>query len=540
MDISKVKLRVKKSGSDGAEQNSRKTKLDSSSNAQVDFDMDEDEDEDEDDGDRDEGTNSSPINLSIRKSSRSSVNQSPQSQVPEKVQEKERHPKVKEQEKKVTTRQKKNDKAHENFPEKELHSESANEKTDSKAERRVKKVPTEKTTMLDHLGETKTLNSDNNRVRPEKDKENQKLDDSKKDCKSLNKPRKSGTKRLEKIPEHVVHTREKAASSEQTQKKKVVKEKAPKRKAAEALDLTNKSLSETPSKTRRMKVPEKQSPSSEKTADTRNVCNGITNGKHKKSKKTMKATDLQQTVNAVRQQDNMVSVNSPCTDAQGGPAQLDNPTESTNTEPYLTKNSPAKKKASTDAEERKENERKLPKTKRPTVPANLAIPQETSENPEKPADRSPNPTGPAVPPETVDKAPENMKLGGSSKDTPAPLFVKPTSPPALVLPGHRTKPADTEDDEGIHSSHEGGSDISDSASEGSDDSGLNGNSTGSSKLANDAETPTEEIPTPTELKSHMCIFCDRTFPLEVVYRRHLNRHLVNVYYMDNRTTKGQK
>lgn len=532
MDISKVKLRVKKSGSDGAEQNSRKTKLDSSPNAQVDFDMDED------DGDRDEGINSSPINLSIRKSSRSSVNQSPQSQVPEKGQEKEKHPKVKEQEKKVTTRQKKNDKAHENFPEKELQSESANEKTDSKAEKRVKKVPTEKTTMLDHIGETEILNSDNNRVRPAKDKENQKLDDSKKDCKSLNKPRKSGTKRLEKIPEHVVHTREKGASSEQTQKKKVVKEKAPKRKAAEALDLTNKSSSETPSKTRRMKVLEKQSPSSEKTADARNVCNGITNGKHKKSKKTMKATDLQQTVNTVK--DNMVSVNSPCTDAEGGPAQLDNTTESINTEPYLTKNSPAKKKACTDAEERKENEHKLPKTKRPTVPANLAIPQETSENPEKPADRSPNPTGPAVPPETVDKAPENMRLGGSTKDTSAPLFVKPSSPPALVLPGHRTKPADTEDDEGIHSSHEGGSDISDSASEGSDDSGLNGNSTGSSKLANDPETPTEEIPTPTELKSHMCIFCDRTFPLEVVYRRHLNRHLVNVYYMNNTTTKGQK
>lgn len=534
VDISKVKLRVKKSGSHGAEQNSRKTKPDSLSNVQVDFDMDEDDG----DGDEDEGTNSSPINLSIRKSSRSSVNQSTQSQVPEKVQEKERHPKVKEQEKKVTTRQKKNDKARENFPEKELQSESANEKATSKAERRVKKVPTEKTTMLDQLGENETLNSDNNRVRPEKDKENQKLDDSKKDCKSLNKPRKSGTKRLEKIPEHVVHTREKAASSEQTQMKKVVKEKAPKRKAAEALDLTNKPSSETLSKTRRMKVPEKQSPASEKTADTRNVCNGITNGKHKKSKKTMKATDLQQTVNAVK--DNMVSVKSLCTDASRGPAQRDNPTESTNTELYFTKNSPAKKKASTDAEERNGNECKLPKTKRPRVPANPAIPQEISKNPEKPADRSPNPTSPAVPPETVDKAPKNMKLGGSSKDTPAPLFVKPTSPPALVLPSHRTKPAETEDDEGIHSSHEGGSDISDSASEGSDDSGLNGNGTGSNKLANDPETPTEEIPTPTELKSHMCIFCDRTFPLEVVYRRHLNRHLVNVYYMDDTTPKGQK
>uniref|UniRef100_A0A3Q3K5P3 C2H2-type domain-containing protein n=1 Tax=Monopterus albus TaxID=43700 RepID=A0A3Q3K5P3_MONAL len=101
------------------------------------------------------------------------------------------------------------------------------------------------------------------------------------------------------------------------------------------------------------------------------------------------------------------------------------------------------------------------------------------------------------------------------------------------------KPGPEEDDEGIHSSHEGGSDISDSASESSDDSGLNGNGAGLGKMASDPETPTDEIPTPTELKSHMCIFCDRTFPLEVDYRRHLNRHLVNVYYMDN-TARGPK
>ena len=92
---------------------------------------------------------------------------------------------------------------------------------------------------------------------------------------------------------------------------------------------------------------------------------------------------------------------------------------------------------------------------------------------------------------------------------------KPTSP-SLDLPVPRDKPTDTEDDEGIHS-HDGGSDISDSVSEGSDDSGTG-------KLA-DPETPTDEIPTPTELKCHTCIFCDRTFPMEVDYRRHLNRRV---------------
>ncbi|KAB5554215.1 hypothetical protein PHYPO_G00047610 [Pangasianodon hypophthalmus] len=92
-----------------------------------------------------------------------------------------------------------------------------------------------------------------------------------------------------------------------------------------------------------------------------------------------------------------------------------------------------------------------------------------------------------------------------------------------------SKSQDGEDDEGIHS-HDGGSDISDCASEVSYDSGLNG------KLP---ETPTEELPSPTQLLSHTCVFCDRTFPLEMDYRRHLNRHLVNVYYLDT-ATQGNK
>ncbi|KAM9795570.1 RE1-silencing transcription factor [Neosynchiropus ocellatus] len=115
---------------------------------------------------------------------------------------------------------------------------------------------------------------------------------------------------------------------------------------------------------------------------------------------------------------------------------------------------------------------------------------------------------------------------------PAPTFAVPTSPASLGLPGQRRKPAEAEEDEGIHSSLEGASDISDSASEGSDDSGLHSTATASGKMASDPETPTDEIPTPTELKSHLCLFCDRTFPLEAAYRRHLNRHLVNVYYLD--------
>ncbi len=109
-----------------------------------------------------------------------------------------------------------------------------------------------------------------------------------------------------------------------------------------------------------------------------------------------------------------------------------------------------------------------------------------------------------------------------------------TSPgfsPTLELPGPPGhKSTDAEDDEGIHS-NDGGSDISDSASEGSYDSGLNGLAAATEGGEKLPETPTEELPSPTKLLSHTCIFCDRTFSLEMDYRRHLNRHLVNVYYL---------
>lgn len=115
----------------------------------------------------------------------------------------------------------------------------------------------------------------------------------------------------------------------------------------------------------------------------------------------------------------------------------------------------------------------------------------------------------------------------SASQTPPPseeVFLKPSGRPPLFLQrqasaGAKVASAECEEDEGIH---EAGSDVSDSASECSDDSGL--------KML----TPTEDMPTtPTELKAHLCVFCDRTFPFKSDYQRHLNRHLVNVYYMDS-------
>ncbi|XP_053319732.1 RE1-silencing transcription factor [Spea bombifrons] len=90
----------------------------------------------------------------------------------------------------------------------------------------------------------------------------------------------------------------------------------------------------------------------------------------------------------------------------------------------------------------------------------------------------------------------------------------------------------SEEDEGIHSSHDG-SDISDSVSERSDDSGLNGvpsvqetQNTKSTVELNSSETNILK-------EKFVCIFCDRAFKKEEEYTKHLKRHLVNVYYLEN-------
>ncbi|KAJ6653590.1 hypothetical protein lerEdw1_009024 [Lerista edwardsae] len=91
-----------------------------------------------------------------------------------------------------------------------------------------------------------------------------------------------------------------------------------------------------------------------------------------------------------------------------------------------------------------------------------------------------------------------------------------------------------EEDEGIHS-HDG-SDISDNISEGSDDSGLNG---ARSVQEEATQKVSQEVPEAKATKeNYVCIFCDRSFKKEGEYSKHLNRHLVNVYYLE-KATKGQ-
>lgn len=508
VDVSKVKLRIKKPGLEGSEENSdsRTSKLDNSSSVDEDYDMD--------DGNEDEDVDSSPMNLSIRKSSRPSNDQPVSRDAPDKAQKKsnassqDKLPKTREKlepEKKVT-RQKKLYKVNENPVGKKLVKETKKEivaaagNTENRGKRRAKKLQAEKTSAQDQAklpepqkDPVETKNSDQQKPveeravtqkvqgkkRPEKGKELQKNESSGKEKKSLNKPRKSVSKTSEKILEEV---QQKADSPEKSQKEKAVK-----RKAVEALDLSTKSTSDTPSKAKRLKAkadeklktaPEDNKKTEDATA-TLQKSSGTTPVKQKKTRNSSRrATRLKLPVDPVKEK--TTSVNSPSTEVPEASAKLN------------------KANAATDA----------------------AVPeQNTSEKMEVLPSRSPGDAAPSP-----------------AEDRPPPTFLKPTSPPPLMLLNQRPKPADTEDDEGIHSSHEGGSDISDSASESSDDSGLHSRS---SKMANDPETPTDEIPTPTELKSHMCIFCDRTFPVEVEYRRHLNRHLVNVYYMGGGAT-GQK
>ncbi|XP_078070308.1 RE1-silencing transcription factor [Mustelus asterias] len=91
-----------------------------------------------------------------------------------------------------------------------------------------------------------------------------------------------------------------------------------------------------------------------------------------------------------------------------------------------------------------------------------------------------------------------------------------------------------DEDEGIHS-HEG-SDISED-SEGSDDSGLNGAAKSIPDDKTNKKTLEEDVIDAPE--SFVCIFCDRIFSVKGEFTKHLNRHLVNVYYLEE-AAKGQE
>ncbi|NXP51030.1 REST factor, partial [Heliornis fulica] len=125
---------------------------------------------------------------------------------------------------------------------------------------------------------------------------------------------------------------------------------------------------------------------------------------------------------------------------------------------------------------------------------------------------------------TCQPAPEEAAPSEGCAPTPA----VPASPPGEVA---ASDSQELEEDEGIHS-HEG-SDISDNISEGSDDSGLNG------ARSSGQEEAEPKAPRGAAGENFVCIFCDRSFGKEGEYSKHLNRHLVNVYYLE-KATQGQE
>lgn len=88
---------------------------------------------------------------------------------------------------------------------------------------------------------------------------------------------------------------------------------------------------------------------------------------------------------------------------------------------------------------------------------------------------------------------------------------------------------------GSHS-HDG-SDLSDNMSEGSDDSGLNGARPVPQETTR--KNAKEALAVKVAEGDFVCIFCDRSFRKEKDYSKHLNRHLVNVYFLE-KAAKGQE
>ncbi|CDQ61228.1 unnamed protein product [Oncorhynchus mykiss] len=323
-----------------------------------------------------------------------------------------------------------------------------------------------------------------------------------KENKNTTKSKKSPSKKIKKVVDKTVAKAPQSLDAPVEKQGEKSRTKPLKRKAAEALDLSMKESPEEPCtniKAKRLKI--------KAVSEQENPANQIMNSPVKKSNKT----------EASYEETEASSENKGCSIIENPISLPEN------------KKGPATKLQPTvlQGEQKASDQETVPamhtSTSQDTTPqAEQATVADHSEETPTPEDESPSPT-------EIDGSPDFRRPQG-----------EPSTPttPSLELPRPRGKPTETEEDEGIHS-HDGGSEISDSASEGSDDSGLNGLAAAAGKLANDPETPTEEIPTPTELKSHMCIFCDRTFPLEVEYRRHLNRHLVNVYYLDNASKLDQ-
>ncbi|XP_044536418.1 RE1-silencing transcription factor [Gracilinanus agilis] len=140
----------------------------------------------------------------------------------------------------------------------------------------------------------------------------------------------------------------------------------------------------------------------------------------------------------------------------------------------------------------------------------------------------PEPEFLAPPPAAAAAAAEKEEEQEQEQCEPAPQMVP---APASLAPAAASESQEIDEDEGIHS-HDG-SDLSDNMSEGSDDSGLNGARSVQEEASRKASQ--EEVAVAVKGANFVCIFCDRSFRKEGEYSKHLNRHLVNVYYLEEAT-----
>ncbi|KAM4854275.1 RE1-silencing transcription factor-like isoform 1-T3 [Thomomys bottae] len=131
-----------------------------------------------------------------------------------------------------------------------------------------------------------------------------------------------------------------------------------------------------------------------------------------------------------------------------------------------------------------------------------------------------------------DPAGEEPLLLPPVEECPAVSKTALASPPVTVAVND---PQEMDEDEGIHS-HDG-SDLSDNMSEGSDDSGLHGARPVPQETS--TKSPKEALAGKVAEGDFVCIFCDRSFRKEKDYSKHLNRHLVNVYFLE-KAAKGQE
>ncbi|XP_014458161.1 RE1-silencing transcription factor isoform X1 [Alligator mississippiensis] len=197
-------------------------------------------------------------------------------------------------------------------------------------------------------------------------------------------------------------------------------------------------------------------------------------------------------------------------------------------------NEPDQEQATCPAECPSTSEQNLEKTL--DVP-NDAVPDLTPPPPLEPEQTCE--TEPVTNPDSADLTKADLPAEEPAPTLPAPEKCEQGPKEALALssPDNTAvnESQEIDEDEGIHS-HDG-SDISDNISEGSDDSGLNGARSVQEETSRKASQEAAEATVAKE--NYVCIFCDRSFKKEGEYSKHLNRHLVNVYYLE-KATKEQE